>query len=220
MTIAVDKPSGMTSHDVVRLIRNISGVKKVGHGGTLDPMASGVLIIGIGRHATKELHKSLTNDKQYLATIRMDGISNTDDADGKIEEINISISPNLYDIKKVLKRFVGLIEQTPPIYSAIKISGKPAYHYARQGKQVEMKSREVMINKIVIEEYEWPYLRLIISTGSGVYIRALARDIGEALNVGGYLIELIRTKVGKYLLNDALGLNEIEDYIKNNLELI
>ena len=217
MTISVDKPSGMTSHDVVHLIRKISGVRKVGHGGTLDPMASGVLVVGIDREATRKLHNSLKNNKEYMATIRLDGISNTDDTEGEIEDIIVIDVPKLVDIKNILKKFLGLIKQTPPIYSAIKISGKPAYYYARKGQEIKLKSREVMINQIGIEEYEWPHLRLMISTESGVYIRALARDIGKALGVGGYLVELIRTKVGKYSLDDAFGLNEVEDHIKNNL---
>ena len=211
MLVAIDKPSGMTSHDVVNVVRGVFDIKKVGHGGTLDPMASGVLVVGIGRNSTKRLSEVLKMDKEYIATIKLDGKSSTDDAEGVIEEVNISKIPSEDEVKRIVKKYIGLINQIPPIFSAIKISGRPAYKYARLGQEVKMKTRKAKIYSIEITEYGWPRLRLRVRTGSGVYVRSLARDIGNDLKVGGYLVELLRTRVGEYTLDNALSLAQIEN---------
>lgn len=207
--IAVYKPKGITSHDVVNIIRKASGVKRVGHGGTLDPLAEGVLVIGIGRNATKTLDNYTLGNKEYEATIKLGQTSITDDDEG--EKTNISThEPTSEEIQKVLPLFIGKIKQTPPIYSAIKIKGKPAYKYARHSQKIEMEPRNVEITNIDFVSYNYPALIITIECKKGVYIRSLARDIGEKLNTGAYLTNLIRTKVGKFTIKDTISLDKLE----------
>lgn len=208
----IDKPKGITSHDVIDRVRRISGIKKVGHGGTLDPNATGLLIIGVGRQATKKLGEITKNtDKTYLATIILGETRDTDDSEGKILlKKNITEKPDFSDVKKILESFVGKIEQMPPQYSAIKIKGKKAYELARKGRKVEIEPRKVEIKKIELKEYEYPLLEIETVVSSGTYIRALARDIGEKLGTGAYLKELRRLKVGEYSVKDALKLDELD----------
>ncbi|MBI5732749.1 tRNA pseudouridine(55) synthase TruB [Candidatus Jorgensenbacteria bacterium] len=197
-TVAVWKPVGMTSHDVIQSIRRISGVERVGHSGTLDPLASGVLVIGIGREATKKLWINDSVEKEYLALIRLGIESSTDDSDGEKKNIKNINKPTLETVFRTVGLYEGVIKQTPPVFSAIKVSGKRAYARARRGEQVVLKSREVLIKKIEILDYKWPYICLKVVTGRGVYIRSLARDIGNALGVGAYLSKLERVRVGNF----------------------
>ncbi len=203
--LAVDKPKGITSHDVVNIIRKKSGIKRVGHGGTLDPLATGVLVIGIGRSATKTLDRYTLGEKEYEAVIKLGLTSTTDDEEGEKTHVSNHI-PNKSQIKDVLKLFIGKIQQTPPIYSAIKIKGKPAYKYARGEKGIKMEAREVEINNIELVSYKYPLLTITIACKKGVYIRSLARDIGEKLKTGAYLSDLRRTKVGKFTLKDCVSI--------------
>lgn len=208
---AVNKPKGPTSNDILTQIKKQLGLKKgVGHAGTLDPLASGVLVVGIGK-ATKKLNDELKKDKEYQATIRLGMNSETDDAEGEKTEVQVENIPSLKDIKKVLPRFVGNIKQTPPIYSAVKIKGQAAYKRVRAGEQIKLKPRRVNIKSIEIIKYQWPFLELKVVTGSGVYIRSLARDIGEELKTGGYISELVRTRVGKYNLEKAIDVKDINN---------
>ena len=223
-TFAIYKPKGPTSNDIVQIIKRISKIKKVGHGGTLDPLAKGVLVIGIGREATKKLGESIKGGKEYLAEIKFGATSSTDDAEGEKTKIEILKIPSLKDIEKSVGKFQGKILQTPPQFSAIKIKGKPAYKSARKGKKVFLKPREVEIKKIEILNYKWPCLKLKIATGSGVYIRSIARDLGEKLKVGGYLTDLERTKVGKFLKKDSVSMdvfvNDDDDVITGGLFVV
>lgn len=198
---AVYKPKGPTSHDVINQLRRKTGVRKIGHAGTLDPLASGVLVVGVGREATKQLGAVARKEKEYLAKIRLGMTSTTDDEEGEKTKTKVAGIPTIVEIKKAVAKFEGEILQTPPIYSAIKIKGKEAYKLARKGQTPELKPRKVLIKEIEILNYEWPYLELRFVTGPGVYIRALARDIGKELKVGGYLAELERTRVGKFTLD-------------------
>lgn len=206
---AVYKPRGMTSHDVVNLVRRKTGVKRVGHGGTLDPLAEGVLVIAVGRENTKKLDKYVKGDKEYVATLILGYESETDDSEGEKTLINKEIKPSTADIRRIIKEFVGKIEQTPPRYSAIKIKGKEAYKRIRKGEIFEMESRIVKINKIEVVKYSYPELQIKISCGSGVYIRSLARDIGIKLKTGAYLSKLVRTKVGEFTLKNAFDFTDI-----------
>ncbi len=193
------KPKGPTSHDIINKLRKEMGIKKIGHAGTLDPLASGVLVVGVGREATKQLGTIVKKEKEYLAKIRLGMTSTTDDEEGVKTEIKIvGKIPTLGEIKKAIAKFQGEISQTPPIYSAIKIKGKEAYKLARKGQEPKLKPRKVEIKKIDILKYEWPYLEIRVVTGPGVYIRSLARDIGQHLKTGGYLAELERTRVGEF----------------------
>jgi len=206
------KPSGPTSHTIVNRVRQYTGEKKVGHAGTLDPLAEGVLVVAIGREFTKKLGVFLKKDKEYLAEIKLGQTSFTDDAEGVIakphsksdlESIQKEELPLTKDIYNLLPQFTGEIWQVPPLYSAVKINGKPAYKSARTGRKVQLEPRKRVVKKIDLLTYSWPICKLRIVTGSGVYIRSIARDLGEELGFGGYLASLVRTRVGQYTLDES-----------------
>ncbi|MBI4837298.1 MAG: tRNA pseudouridine(55) synthase TruB [Candidatus Portnoybacteria bacterium] len=207
---AIYKPSGPTSHDIVDEVRKITGEKKVGHAGILDPLARGVLVVGVGREATKKLDEVVQKEKEYIAEIKFGEESSTDDDEGEKTKLKVSKFPSYKDVEKVVREFVGNIEQTPPAYSAIKIHGKKAYELSRKGKTLELKPRKIEIKEIEILDYKWPFLRIGVVTGPGVYIRALARDIGGKLGVGGYLVDLERTRVGEFTKEKAVDVSEIK----------
>lgn len=207
--ILIKKPSGPTSHDIVDRLREITGIKKIGHAGTLDPFAEGLLILGIGRGATKNLSKFQKQDKEYLAKIRLGGVSDTYDREGKITLKENLEPPSLEKIEKVLKKFLGKIEQTPPIFSAKRQKGKKLYELARKGIKVAPKPVRVEIYDISLIKYCWPHLQIKVQCSSGTYIRSLAHDIGQALNCGGYLEELLRTRIGNFSLSQAVELSQL-----------
>lgn len=198
----------MTSHDVVAAIRRAAGEKRVGHAGTLDPMATGLLIVGIGRESTKKLSGFLKQDKTYEGVIRLGAISTTDDAEGILTD-QFCRPPSKEAVIQVLKKFSGEIEQLPPAYSAIKIKGQKAYKLARKGKQPKLQARQVVIHNLRLIDYQFPDIRFEAAVSSGTYIRSLARDIGQALGCGGYLIELKRTRIGNISLAQARELSDI-----------
>jgi tRNA pseudouridine55 synthase len=202
--IAVYKPKGPTSFDIIAKLRKITGIKKIGHAGTLDPLAKGILVVGVGREGTRQLGTLMKMEKEYIAKIKFGYESSTDDDEGKKTKIDFDHKPTKKEIINILKEFAGEIWQKPPIYSAIKISGKRAYQLARQGKTFEMKPRQVLIKSIKMIKYKWPFLSIDVITGSGVYIRALAKDIGQKLGVGGYLVDLERVRVGDFDKKRAL----------------
>ena len=207
--LLVNKPSGMTSHDVVEELRRISKIRKIGHAGTLDPMAEGLLILGIGKEATKKLSKFLKLDKEYLAKIRLGAQSTTFDKEGKIFLKRVKKIPTEDEIKKILKNFLGKIEQIPPAFSAKKVKGKKLYQLARKGIRVKIKPQKVEIKNIELLNYKWPYLEIKVNCSSGTYIRSLANDIGEKLSCGGILEELLRTRIGSFSLEKAVSLSKI-----------
>jgi len=204
--IAVWKPKGPSSFRIVDQIRKLTGEKKVGHAGTLDPLAEGVLVIGIGREGTKQLHDIVGHEKEYEAVITLGEESVTDDAEGEKTKFEVSRVPSLGTIEEVIEKFIGNIEQAPPPYSAMKIGGKRAYKLAREGKEVILLPRPVIIKSIEIIEYSWPHLKIRVVTGPGVYIRSLARDIGRELKTGGYIASLIRTRVGEFRKENTIEL--------------
>lgn len=216
---AVNKPVGITSHDVVAIIRRKTGVKRVGHGGTLDPLAEGVLVVAVGRENTKLLDKYVKGDKEYVATLKLGYTSDTDDREGPIHEYkrdpeneqnaDTKHTPTEVEITNCIKKFTGSIMQTPPIYSAIKIGGLPAHRRVRKGQTVVMTERPVFIKSIIIDHYSFPLLKLKIECGTGVYIRSLARDIGNTLQTGAYLEKLVRTRVGEFKIEDAIKIEEL-----------
>jgi tRNA pseudouridine55 synthase len=208
--ISINKPVGPTSNKILTEIKKKLGLKKgVGHAGTLDPLASGVLVVGIGK-ATKKLNEIVKKEKEYATTIRLGMNSTTDDAEGEKEKIKVDNIPSRKNIKETLMMFIGKIYQTPPIYSAVKVQGKEAYKLARRGKDVKLKKRKVEIKDIKLLKYKWPFLELKIITGPGAYIRSLARDIGRELKTGGYVYELQRTRVGGYVLDKSIKVSEIK----------
>ncbi len=215
--LSIDKPAGWTSFDVVAKIRGrirreyaAKGVKptkrqlRVGHTGTLDPFATGLLIILLG-DATKRSDEFLKLDKEYEATIHLGQTSSTGDPEGELSDVSTRV-PSLQEVEAALATFVGDIQQTPPVYSAIKIDGQRAYKLARKGQAVEMPTRSVTIHSIELLDYTYPELRIRTHVSSGTYIRTLAEDIGQALGVGAYCSELRRTKVGDARIEDAISL--------------
>lgn len=211
----VYKPKGMTSHDVVSVLRKITKIKQIGHTGTLDPFAEGVLPVCIGK-ATR-LIEYLKEDKEYLATVQFGAVSTTYDIEGEISVKNDKISLNIEKIQNALKSFTGEIEQVPPIYSAIKVNGKKLYEYAREGKSVEIKPRKIFIEKLELKNFDEKLnqAQILVKCSKGTYIRSLANDLGEILNVGAYLTKLVRTQSGKFRIENSLKLDGIDVF--NNL---
>jgi len=207
--ILINKPAGITSHDVVDKLREITKIKRIGHAGTLDPFATGLLILGIGRGFTKKLSAFQKKDKEYIATLRLGAESDTFDREGKIVEKKIEKIPERKEIEEVLKNFLGEIEQIPPAFSAKKIKGKKLYELARKGIKVEPKPQKVKIYEISILEYKFPYLKIKVKCSSGTYIRSLANDIGKKLGCGAYVEELKRTKIGEFSLKSAVEFSKL-----------
>ncbi len=206
--VVVDKAPGMTSHDVVARVRRLAGTRKVGHAGTLDPMATGVLVLGVDR-ATRLLGHLMLTEKVYDATIRLGASTTTDDAEGEVVETHAVDGVREDDVRAVLARFVGDIEQVPTAVSAIKVDGQRAYARVRAGEQVELKARPVTIHELAVHEVSVPEVRISVRCSSGTYIRAIARDLGAALGVGGHLTALRRTAVGSFDLARAHTLEEL-----------
>lgn len=210
MIVSIWKPKGPSSHFIVNQVRRITGEKRVGHAGTLDPLASGVLIIAIGRESTKQLSQFMNQDKEYQTVVRLGETSTTDDAEGEKTIVNVKTELSTEDIQQVIKKFIGTINQVPPAFSAIKLQGKKSYQLARQGKAVELQPRPVTVYSIQIEQYQYPDLELTIHCGKGTYIRSLARDIGKELETGAYMAGLVRTRVGEFTKEKSLTVEEFE----------
>jgi tRNA pseudouridine55 synthase len=205
------KPKGPSSNGVLEELRRITGIGKIGHAGTLDPLAEGVLVVGIGRKGTKKLSNLVKSEKEYLAEIRLGIESTTDDEEGEKREVEVKDPPTIDAVRGAVSQFKGETLQTPPIYSAVKVKGQEAYKLARRGIKPNLKPRKVLIRELEILDYQWPILKLRAVTGSGVYIRALARDIGQELGTGGYLAELERTRVGPFSKADALTVGQFRE---------
>ena len=206
----VYKPSGVTSHDVVKKVRKMLSLKQIGHGGTLDPLAEGVLPLAIG--SACRLLRFLPHDKVYLAGILFGQKTDTDDIEGAVTEtFKDAEQPTMAEIKAALETFTGRIMQRPPLYSAIHQDGKRLYELAREGKTPEIAEREVEIRSIEVISYSYPLLQARISCGGGTYIRSIARDLGDLLNCGGCLQSLIREKSGPFEIEQAIQLNDHAD---------
>lgn len=216
--ILIDKPAGWTSHDVVARTRKIAGTRKVGHAGTLDPMATGMLVIGFNK-ATRLLTYIVDTTKTYTATIRLGHNTATDDADGAITQTRYANAVTIEAIHQAIAGLTGTIQQVPSAVSAIKIDGKRAYQRVRDGEAVDIPAREVTIHALNVTDIRRAAdgktidLDIEVVCTPGTYIRALARDLGETLQTGGYLIELRRIAVGPYHVDDAVTLEElVEDF--------
>jgi tRNA pseudouridine55 synthase len=207
--VVVDKPGGLTSHAVVGRVRRLAGTRKVGHAGTLDPMATGVLVLGVNR-ATRLLGHLMLTEKRYDATVRLGVTTTTDDAEG--EETARAATDHLDEttVREAFGRFVGVIEQVPSAVSAIKVDGKRAYQRVRDGEQVELAARSVTIHELTVRAVRGDEVDLSVRCSSGTYIRAIARDAGAALGVGGHLTALRRTAVGPFDLGSARTLDELD----------
>jgi len=206
-TVLLDKPQYWTSFDVVSKIRNAVGVKKVGHAGTLDPMATGLLIICTGKK-TKEISSFQDLEKTYTGSILLGKRSRSMDLETELigdEDLSSINDEDIYDARD---KFMGNILQVPPMFSAIKFKGKSLYNIARKGKTIELKPREVNVSKFEILEINKPYVKFEITCSKGTYIRSIANDLGEELGCGGVLSSLRRTAIGNFFVNDALSIDE------------
>lgn len=210
MLLLIDKPKGQTAHDVVDQVRHLTGADKVGHGGTLDPNATGLLIVGVTREGTKQLGKFQTDAKKtYKATITLGEETNTLDAAGQVVEMTDTDPIPREKVVSVLKSFVGTQEQVPPAYSAVRVDGERAYKQARQGEKPDVPPRIVEVHDITIDDYSFPHLTITTTVSSGTYIRSLARDIGDELGCGAYLKDLRRLEVNNYHVDQSHPLSDI-----------
>jgi tRNA pseudouridine55 synthase len=206
----LDKPPGMTSHDVVDAVRRVAGQRKVGHAGTLDPMATGVLLVCLGK-ATRVAEYLMAGQKRYRATITLGASTDTYDAEGEIVSSGGRTDFCRAEIEAALAAFVGRIEQVPPMYSAIKRYGQPLHRLARQGKVVEREPRPVEIGEIILLDWTAPTLIVEVVCSPGTYIRSLAHDLGQRLTSGAHLAGLARLRSGRFVLEDAVSLERLEE---------
>ena len=216
--LSVYKPVGKTSHDVVAYFRKLLKIKKIGHTGTLDPFAEGVLPICIGN--STRLIEYLPDDKAYLAFVQFGKATDSYDIEGSVTfQGDKKVAKE--DVEQALKKFEGDIEQLPPIYSAIKVNGKKLYEYAREGKFVEIKPRKVTVYKIELKNFDYDnqVAQVYVECSKGTYIRSIANDLGQVLGCGGYLTRLIRTKAGKFLLENSKKMEDFssKEIVENNL---
>jgi len=211
----IHKPPGLTSHDVVKRVRRLTGIRKVGHAGTLDPMATGVLLVCIGR-ATRLIEYLMAGRKVYRATLQLGQATTTYDAEGDITATANPSAITEADLRRVLAAFVGDIEQSPPPFSALKRNGVPLYRLARQGKAVTPAPRPVHIAAIELETFAPPQATLRVVCGPGTYIRSLAHDVGQRLGVGAHLTALTRLASGRWSLEEAIPLPQLEEAIAQN----
>lgn len=201
----INKPRGRSSFSIVAQVRRLSGIKKVGHAGTLDPEAEGLLIVLVGKDFTRQAEKYSKLDKTYKFTIKLGENSTTDDEEGEKQAVS-DRKPTLEEISKVINGLTGEIMQTPPVYSAIKIDGQRAYKLARKGEKVDIPERKVQISKFTIIKYNYPNIKLEADVSSGTYIRSLARTIGKELGTGAYCTQIVRTRIGSHRIKKAISI--------------
>jgi len=204
----VSKPYSWTSHDVVQLVRRLAGTKRVGHAGTLDPAAVGVLVVAIGR-ATRLLDYMAGRDKAYCGDIVLGASTDTDDAEGSVLGVSDPSGIDLDRVVACLGNFLGEIEQVPPQYSAIKLQGRKAYEVARKGGTAALAARRITIKGLAVVGWEPPVVSVVVLCSKGTYIRSLARDLGDSLGVGGHLGALVRLSSGPFSIDDAVGVEDL-----------
>ncbi|HEY6010062.1 MAG TPA: tRNA pseudouridine(55) synthase TruB [Nitrospirota bacterium] len=206
----INKPSGMTSHDVVEKVRRILKIRRIGHTGTLDPLATGVLVLCVGR-ATRIAQFLEAGEKEYKAVMRLGVTTDTLDADGRVLESREYVAPDRQAIINAARVFTGSIMQSPPAYSAVKVGGVPSYKLAREGRAEALKPRQVTISSIEVDSYEDPLVSLTVRCSKGVYIRTLCAEIGAVLGMGAHLVGLERTRSGRFRIGQAIGLDRLGD---------
>jgi tRNA pseudouridine55 synthase len=211
--LVIDKPVGMTSHDVVQAVRRGTGIRRAGHTGTLDPRASGVLVVLVGP-AVRLSEFVSASDKRYQAIIRLGESTDTYDGDGEVTRRS-AVDITEQQIEEALTQFEGTVEQVPPAYSAKKINGQKAYELARNGEEVELEAKEIDVYHLELLEWDPPEAIVDVYCSSGTYVRALANDLGEVLDCGGHLVGLRRTKSGEFALRDAVQLRKLQDAFDN-----
>jgi tRNA pseudouridine55 synthase len=209
--LVVDKPVGLTSHDVVEIIRRGTGIRRAGHTGTLDPRASGVLVVLVGP-AVRLSEFVSASDKRYQAILRLGSTTDTFDAEGRFtRQPTAPVNVTEAQFEEVLKRFVGEIIQTPPPYSAVKVHGRKAYEMAREGEEVILEPRKIQVHHLEVLEWALPEVVIDVHCSSGTYVRSLANDVGATLGCGAYLVGLRRTKSGRFSLRDAVPLRKMQE---------
>ncbi len=211
--LVVDKPIGLTSHDVVQIVRKGTNIRRAGHTGTLDPRASGVLVILIGPAVRLSEYVS-ASDKRYQAVVRLGVSTDTYDADGRVES-TAPVNVTEEQFEAALKNFIGEIEQVPPPYSAVKIKGRKAYEMAREGEEVDLSPRKIQVYNLELLEWAQPEAVIDVYCSSGTYVRSLAHDLGELLGCGAHLVGLRRTKSGRFTLRDAVPLRKLKEHFDN-----
>jgi tRNA pseudouridine55 synthase len=215
--LLVDKPKGWTSFDVVNYVRRrvaeAEGKKpkncKVGHTGTLDPLATGLLVILVGKNYTRKAQDMMKQDKTYEVTMKLGQASTTGDEEGEKTAVSDKV-PTQQEIEDVLRQFTGDIMQTPPAFSAMKIDGKRAYELAREGKEVNLEARPVTIHTITLTNYEYPFVQFTCDVSSGTYVRSLVEDVGSALGTGAYMSDLRRTRIGTFKIADTVPATDFQ----------
>ena len=208
--LVVDKPVGLTSHDVVQIIRRGTGIRRAGHTGTLDPRASGVLVVLIGP-AVRLSEFVSAEDKRYQATIHLGSSTDTYDAEGVTSQPEVPVDVSREAFTELLQQFIGEIEQIPPPYSAVKVQGERAYNMARRGEQVDLAPRIIHVHSLDLLEWAPPEVVIDVHCSSGTYVRSLAHDIGEQLGIGAHLVGLRRTRSGRFTLRDAVSLRRLRE---------
>jgi len=206
--IVLNKPTGISSAKALYRVRRLTGVRKSGHAGTLDPAASGVLLICLGR-ATRLVESLMDQPKVYRATARLDVTSESFDSDRPLVPVPVAAPPDEATLRAALRRFEGSIEQVPPTISAVKVGGRPAYRRHRAGQTLQLRPRPAHIYWLHVHRYQWPVLEFELACGRGTYVRALVRDLGQALGTGGCLTALTRTAVGPFRVQDARTLDDL-----------
>jgi len=206
--LLVDKPSGVTSHDVVDMVRHKFGIRQVGHAGTLDPLAEGLLIMLVGK-ATKLFEKFVGFDKEYFGILKLGEVTTTCDCQGEVTKTGDVALATEEKIKEAFARFEGPIDQIPPMVSALRVKGKRLYKLARKGITIDRQPRKIKIYKLVIQKVNLPYIEFYTHCSKGTYIRKLAEDIGDAIGCGAHIVKIKRLSVGPYKLEDAISVDDI-----------
>ncbi|MBD3246461.1 MAG: tRNA pseudouridine(55) synthase TruB [Candidatus Omnitrophica bacterium] len=208
--LLVHKPSGMTSHDVVDEVRRALRMRRVGHAGTLDPLAEGLLVILVGR-ATKLFSRFVGFDKEYIGKLKLGEVTTTGDSEGEVVRREKYDTVGSEEVNSVCARFRGELEQVPPMVSALRVKGKRLYRLARKGVTVRRQPRKIHIHRMQVREIDIPYVEFFVHCSKGTYVRKLAEDIGEALGCGAHIVSIRRLKIGPFSLNDAIALDEINE---------
>ncbi|MDP7028966.1 MAG: tRNA pseudouridine(55) synthase TruB [Phycisphaerales bacterium] len=208
--LVLDKPVGPSSMRAVAVVRRRAGGRKTGHGGTLDPRASGVLVLGLGK-ATRQLEQVVATAKRYETEVDLSIRTATDDLEAEPIPVDVAVPPTPASIREALRKFQGDIMQAPPAFSAVKVNGRRAYALARKDQPVDLPPRPVRVDHIELLEYAWPMARIDIACGKGFYVRSLARDLGTALGTGGCCASIRRTAVGPFSLDEAVHLDDVPD---------
>jgi tRNA pseudouridine55 synthase len=218
LVLLINKPYEWTSFDVIRKVRNLVKIRKVGHAGTLDPLATGLLIVCTGKF-TKRINEYMAQEKEYTGTITLGATTPTFDAESEPRDEKETGNITVAQINNATSAFTGEIMQVPPMHSAIKKDGKRVYELARRGETIELAARKLVIKEFVITAVEMPIVHFRVVCSTGTYIRSLANDFGAALGCGGYLSSLCRTRIGDYVLDDAMSIPALEEEVRKNFSL-